>query len=186
LTPGRRIAPTSTTCRRSRQHEFRRRWRGVAPVGLRPPCAPPRQRQTGRGSTYPELKPVQTNPAGAKLIVKEFPILSIESLIASKAALASVEQGKYKVFHQALLTHKGHLNIDQIDGIATEAGIDLTRLHKDEAAPEIADAIIYNFNLARSLKITGTPGFIVGGKVLSSPSTEDDFKRAVAEAREKL
>ena len=46
LTPGRRIAPISTICRRSRQHEFRRRCRGVTPVGLRPPCVPSRQRQT--------------------------------------------------------------------------------------------------------------------------------------------
>ena len=46
LTPGHRIAPISTICRRSRQHEFRRRCRGVTPVGLRPPCVPPRQRQT--------------------------------------------------------------------------------------------------------------------------------------------
>jgi hypothetical protein len=41
----RRIASTSTTCRCSRQHEFRRRCRGITPVGLRPPCVTPRQRQ---------------------------------------------------------------------------------------------------------------------------------------------
>src|SRR5579875_285442 len=45
LTPGRRITPTSTTCRRSRQHEFRRRFRDVTLVGLRPPGVPPRKRR---------------------------------------------------------------------------------------------------------------------------------------------
>ena len=67
LTLGRRIAPISTTCRRSRQHEFRRRFRGVTLVGLRPPGVPPRKRHTttatGRGSTYQARKPVQTKPA---------------------------------------------------------------------------------------------------------------------------
>jgi hypothetical protein len=68
LTLERPIAPTSTTCRRSRQHDFfRRRCRVVTPVGLRPPCVPTRQRRTattaGRGSTYPEPNPVQTKPA---------------------------------------------------------------------------------------------------------------------------
>ena len=58
-----------TTCRRSRRPEFRRRFRGVTPVGLRPPCVPPRKRHptaTGRGSTYPERKSVQTKPATSR------------------------------------------------------------------------------------------------------------------------
>jgi protein-disulfide isomerase len=133
----------------------------------------------------PALEQLLKDDRGVKLIVKEFPILGAPSLAASKAALASVAQGKYEPFHDALLAHKGHLDTDQIDGIATDAGVDLARLRRDETAPEIADAIIYDFNLARSLKITGTPGFIVGGKVLSSPSSEDDFKKAVAAARTK-
>lgn len=133
----------------------------------------------------PALEQLLKDDHGVRLIVKEFPILGAPSLAASKAALACVAQGKYEPFHQALLAHKGHLDTEQIDGIAAEAGVDVARLHKDEVAPEIADAIIYNFNLARSLKITGTPGFIVGGKILSSPSSEDDFRKAVAEARKR-
>jgi protein-disulfide isomerase len=133
----------------------------------------------------PAVEQLLKDDPGVRLILKEFPILGVPSLAASKAALAAVPQGKYAPFHDALLAHKGHLDTDQIDGIATEAGVDLDRLHKDETAPEIADSIIYSFNLARSLKITGTPGFVVGGKILSSPSSEEDFKKAVAEARKK-
>jgi hypothetical protein len=53
LTPGRRIKLTSTTCRWLRQHEFRRRYRGVTPVGLRPPSATPRQQHRNiNGQTF--------------------------------------------------------------------------------------------------------------------------------------
>ena len=48
LTLARRIAPISNTYRRSRQHEFRRRFRGVTLVGLRPPGVPPRKRHPRR------------------------------------------------------------------------------------------------------------------------------------------
>ena len=133
----------------------------------------------------PALEQLLKDDQNVRLILKEFPILGAPSLVASKAALAAVSQRKYPALHQALLAHTGHLDIPEIDGIAIEAGIDIDRLHTDEAAPEIADALIGNFNLARALKITGTPGFIVGGKILSSPSTEDDFKKAVADARKK-
>ena len=67
LTLERRISPISTICRRLWQHEFRRRFRGVTLLGLRPPGVPPRKRQpttaTGRASTYQERKAVQTKPA---------------------------------------------------------------------------------------------------------------------------
>ena len=46
LTLARRTTPTSDICRRSRQHEFRSRFRGVTLVGLRPPGMPPRKRHT--------------------------------------------------------------------------------------------------------------------------------------------
>jgi len=63
----RRIAPTSTTCHKSQQHEFRRRRRGVTPVGLHSFCVTPRRRHTtpqpGRGSTYRQRNAVQTKPA---------------------------------------------------------------------------------------------------------------------------
>jgi hypothetical protein len=69
LTLERRIAPISTTCRRSRQREFSPPLSVLIPVGLRPPCVTHRQRHTttatGRGSTYPEPKPVQTKPASS-------------------------------------------------------------------------------------------------------------------------
>jgi protein-disulfide isomerase len=131
----------------------------------------------------PAIEALLKEDHGVKLILKEFPILGAPSLAASKAALASAQQGRYPAFHDALLAHKGHLDIEQIDGIAMESGVDLDRLHKDETAPEIADVIIGNLNLARSLKVTGTPGFIVGGKVLDSPRDAEDFTKAVAAAR---
>jgi hypothetical protein len=65
--PERRIGPTSTICRYSRQPEFRRGRRGITPVGLRRLCVTPRQRHTtistGRGSTYRGRNTVSTKPA---------------------------------------------------------------------------------------------------------------------------
>jgi len=55
------------TCLSLRQHDIRRRCRGITPVGLRPPCVTPRQRHIpkpdGRDSTYRSRNGVSTNPA---------------------------------------------------------------------------------------------------------------------------
>ena len=54
-----------------------------------------------------------------------------------------------------------------------------------QEAPEVADEIIANFNLARGLRIFETPGFIVGTHMLTGPSAEIDFPKVVAAARAK-
>jgi protein-disulfide isomerase len=133
----------------------------------------------------PRLQQLLKDDKGVKLIVKEFPILRPVSLIAAKAALASVKQGKYESFHQALLGFRGQLETSTVFEIAKSVGLDVGRLRKDMDAPEVADQIIANFNLARSLNITATPTFIVGTHMLTEPSAQIDFAKTVAAARAK-
>src|SRR3954469_14173340 len=90
----RRIVPTLTTCRKPRQqHEFRRRCRGVTPVGLRSFCVTPRQRHTipqhGRGSTYRPRNAVQTKPATSPPIVGWMPCFVANWAVASSPRSAS-------------------------------------------------------------------------------------------------
>jgi protein-disulfide isomerase len=134
-------------------------------------------------ATEPRLEALLKADKGVRLIVKEFPILTPESMIASKAALASVKQGKYAPFHQALMNYRGPLTEPVIFDTAKSLGIKLPRLRKDMASPAITDEILANFNLARSLRVFGTPTFIVGDHILTGPSAEIDFPRAVAAAR---
>ena len=133
----------------------------------------------------PRLEALVKADKGTKLILKEFPILTPASMIATKAALASVRQGKYAQFHEALMNYRGRLDTSVIFDTAKDAGLDVARLRKDMAAPEITDEIIENFNLARSLRIFQTPGFIIGNHILTGPSEDMDFPKAVAAARAK-
>jgi protein-disulfide isomerase len=133
----------------------------------------------------PRLQAMLRSNQDTKLVLKEFPILTPESMIATKAALASVKQGKYTQFHQALMAYKGPLQDSVIFDTAKDVGLDVGRLRKDMTAPEITDEIIANFNLARSLRIFQTPGFVVGNHILTGPSADIDFQKAVAAARAK-
>lgn len=133
----------------------------------------------------PRVEALIKSDKGTKLVLKEFPILTPESMIATKAALAARKQGKYAQFHNALMNYKGPLSADVIFDTAKDVGLDVARLRKDMAAPEITDEIIANFNLARSLRIFQTPAFIVGNHILTGPSAEIDFPKVVAAARAK-
>jgi protein-disulfide isomerase len=133
----------------------------------------------------PRLEAFLKTDKRVKLVVKEFPILTPESLIAAKASLAAVSQGKYRQFHQALMMFKGQLREPVIFDTAKDVGLDVNRLRKDMRSPAIADEIIANFNLARAIRAVDTPTFIVDGRVLTEPSAEIDFPKTVAAARQK-
>lgn len=138
----------------------------------------------------PKLEKLVKDDSKVKFIIKEFPILGPVSVVASKAALASVKQGKYEAYHRAMMAFRGQLKEENVFAMAQDVGIDVARLKKDMDAPEVTTQIVDNMNLARALKISLTPGTIVGSHIysgLSAVTSSDkiDFEKAVADARAK-
>jgi protein-disulfide isomerase len=135
----------------------------------------------------PRVEALLKADPGVKLIPREFTIEPAESSpIAGRAALASIAQGKYAEYHQALLMAPEHpLPTPRVFEIAKDVGLDVARLKKDMEAPAIYAQIIANFNLARALRIFQTPTFIIGGHIVTQPSAQIDFPALVAAARAK-
>jgi protein-disulfide isomerase len=107
-----------------------------------------------------------------RVIFKELPILSPNSTLASKAAIASHKQGKYKDFHRALMTARGDLGLDQIMQIAATVGLDIEKLRTDMERPEVAAQVAGVREQATKLGINGTPGFVINGKLVTGFSKE--------------
>jgi protein-disulfide isomerase len=120
-----------------------------------------------------------------RFVFKEYPILGPNSVVAARAALASREQGKYLEFHNALMETKGQLDQAAIERTARSVGIDVERLKRDMAKPEIDQALRRNRQLGDALDIQGTPGFIVGNQIVPGALDLDRLKALVAEARSK-
>ena len=131
----------------------------------------------------PRLMRLVDKDKRVKLVMKEFPILTKASAIASRAALASVRQGKYRAFHLALMRREGVLDEAGIFESARAVGLDVGRLRRDMAAPEVSDEIIANFNLARGIRVFQTPAYIVGGHFVTGDSADIDFSRELARAK---
>lgn len=118
-----------------------------------------------------------------KIVMKEFPILTRASMIASRMALAAHKQGKYRPFHLALMRREGALDEAGILETARAVGLDVARARRDMLAADVSDEIIANFNLARGIRAFQTPTYIVGGRILNSDSANINFAREVAQAR---
>lgn len=135
----------------------------------------------------PRVEALLNSDPGVKLIPREFTIEPAESSpIAGRAALASIKQGKYALYHQTMMMVPDHpLAIPRVFEIAASVGLDVNRLKADMEKPEIYSQIIVNMNLARALRIFQTPTFIIGGHIVTQPSAEIDFPKLVAETRAK-
>ena len=119
-----------------------------------------------------------------RLVLKEFPILTAESEMASRAAIASLAQGKYWQFHLALLG-SDDLSEPAIYALAKGVGIDVERLKTDMKDAKVQARLDANFKLADAMNVKATPTFIIGTEPVSGAYPIDKLKEMVAAARKK-
>jgi protein-disulfide isomerase len=120
-----------------------------------------------------------------RFVYKEYPILGPASVLSSKAALASMRQGKYAEFHDNLMATKGHFTEDVIFEVAEKTGLDVTRLKQDMADESIEKAMHVNIAVAGEIGARGTPAFIIGEQMFGGAMKYEEMQQAVGEAREK-
>lgn len=118
-----------------------------------------------------------------RIVYKEFPILGPDSLFAAKAALAADRQGKYAAFHKALYRSRTRVTEAVVLKIAGEAGLDVERMKSDMQLPDIQALIDRNAELAQALRITGTPGFVVGDQIFPGATDLETMKKLIRQAR---
>jgi len=133
----------------------------------------------------PRLMRLVDGDKRVKLVMKEFPILTRASMIASRAALAAVKQGKYRAYHLAMMRREGVLDEAGVFETARGVGLDVNKLRRDMAAADVTDEIINNFNLARGIRVFQTPAYIVGSHLVTGDSADINFAKEVARAKAK-
>ena len=115
----------------------------------------------------------------------EHPILTPDSLLAAKAAVASRRQGDqyYMPFHYALMATEGALPRERILDIAKSVGLDPVKLGRDMDDPAIAETVSQSNALAHSLHVDGTPTFVVNDKFVVGEVTDADLTSIVKAAQ---
>lgn len=120
-----------------------------------------------------------------RVVIKEYPILGPDSVLAARVALVAKaqSQAKYDEVHRAFMKFRGRLDEKAIYKIAGEQGFNVEQLKKDVANTELDAKLKKNFDLARSLDIGGTPTFIIGDRIISSALDQATFKQLMDAAR---
>lgn len=134
---------------------------------------------------HPELQALLEQDPDLRYVAKEFPILGPDSMAASRMALAALELDpeKYGALNDRLMSFRGQLTEAAAYRIAGDLGYDVEALRERAARPDIEAKIRENHRLARALDINGTPGFVLGDRIIRGFLPREEMAAAVAEVR---
>jgi protein-disulfide isomerase len=124
---------------------------------------------------------IAANP-DLRVVVREYPILRPESVDAARMGLAAAQQGKFAAFHDAMYA-LGPPSKATIEQAARQAGVDLAAANKAIAAGLYDSFLKSNVALANRIGIDGTPGWVVGDRIIDGAVGLTALGGAVEEAR---
>jgi len=134
---------------------------------------------------HPEVAELLDRDPNIRLVVKEFPILGPDSVLAGKLALAAmaIDPSKYKALNDNMMNFPGDLTERVAYQIAGDLGYDVAALRERAGSVEIDDKLNRNYQLAQSLGLQGTPAFVVGEQIIRGYLPVDEMLVVVGEAR---
>lgn len=118
---------------------------------------------------FSEVEDLLKEDGNIRFIVKEFPILGEQSLLASRYAIATrqIEGGEaYKVLHDALMSYNGNITLPALRRLAETYGYDADAIEARMNDASITEEIRATRELAQALQINGTPTFVLEDEML--------------------
>ena len=131
----------------------------------------------------PFVQALISSDRGLRVVVKQFPILGPASVYAARVALAAYKQGKYEQFHDAVMSKRSNFDEAALLKLAEEAGLALDRLKTDMNSPEVDAEIKRTTEIAKTLKLSGTPAFIAGTELIPGATDIETLQVLIDEAR---
>ena len=118
---------------------------------------------------HPEVMSLIESDGNIRLIVKEFPILGEDSLVASRYAIATqiaLGDDAYGQMHDAMMTQNVEMSEDGLAALATDLGLDPKAISAAMDDPEVARRIAETRALGQAMGINGTPSFVIEDQML--------------------
>jgi protein-disulfide isomerase len=136
-------------------------------------------------AAVPDMATLLAEDPNLRIVLKEFPILSNESIDAARiAVLVGEADVDYWAFHEALFTSRSQVDKQVALTAAEELGLSPVALELDMGTEAVSETIQTSYEIARALNITGTPTYIIGNEIIPGAIGLDELKTRIANMRE--
>lgn len=135
---------------------------------------------------HPDVEALLSGDGNIRFVIKEFPILGEESVLASRFAIAVKQvEGDEAYFdvHNTLMTMRGEVSEDGLSSMSEEKGFDTKAVFDAMNGDAVQDIIRENRELAQRLQIQGTPSFVIEDELLRGYIPLEGMQQMVEEAR---
>lgn len=130
-----------------------------------------------------DVQNIAKSDKNVRFVFIDMPILSPTSRDAAKWAMAADKQGKYFEYHVALMQMSGAKTSESLARLAEKLGLDVEKMKKDIAKPEMDAILDKNLAVAQDLGIRGTPAFIIGDFLARGYMGLDGMKQVIDQQR---
>ena len=135
-------------------------------------------------NALPDMAALLAEDPDLRIVLKEFPILSNESIDAARVAvLVGKSDVDYWAFHEALFTSRGQVDKKVALAAASDLGLSPVALELDMGSEVVAKKIQTSYEIAKALNITGTPTYIIGNEIIPGAIGLDELKTRIANMR---
>jgi protein-disulfide isomerase len=136
-------------------------------------------------SALPDLAVLLAEDPNLKVVLKEFPILSNESIDAARVAvLVGQSDVDYWQFHEALFSSRGKVDKAVALDAAESLGLSPVDLELQMESESVAQSIQGAYEIAQALGISGTPTYIIGDEIIPGAIGADELRTRIAGMRE--
>lgn len=135
---------------------------------------------------HAEISELIKSDGSIRFVLKEYPILGVESDLASRFAIAVLQIGgdsAYLAAHDALMTLRADVSAESLQQLAVNLGLDAAAISARMQSDEVLAVIAANRALGDIMKINGTPTFIVDQTMLRGYVPLDGMRQIVADER---
>jgi len=133
----------------------------------------------------PDLAALLDEDPNLRVILKEFPILSQESIEAARVAVLVAEADvDYWQFHEALFTSRGQVSKDTALAAAQDLGLSRVNVELEMNSERVAQVIQNSYKIAETLNITGTPTYIIGDEIIPGAVGIEELRKRITNMRE--
>ncbi|MBZ8119215.1 DsbA family protein [Roseovarius sp. LXJ103] len=136
---------------------------------------------------HPEVAELVEGDGNIRLVFKELPVLGEPSVLAARFAISTLQvagEDAYKAVHDAMMTFGGRLNEAAFTRIAEALELDPAPILAGMDAPKVDAVLVANSELAATLGLRGTPGFVMQDRMVRGYVPLEGMLEIVADIRE--
>ena len=134
----------------------------------------------------PEVAELIEDDGDIRIVIKEFPILGEQSVLAARFAIAVLQRegdAAYKRVHDALIGFRGEIGRDTLTRIAENVDLSPGPILDHMDSDAVTEVIARNHQLASRLQITGTPTFVFEDRMMRGYVPLDKMRQIAARIR---